>query len=404
MKRIKKYHLLAVVSFIIICFAPFKANAGENDISSSSKIYNVLQYGADNSGKTSSDAGVTEALTAARNDIRRNQLDGKKDAVIYFPNGTYKLSTSIRLYEKMTIVAQKNAVINFSGTQGIIMYTIPSCSITGGTWRGNSKTVVIGGTRVDNITIKDLKITGGRTGIQFYSSKVTVKNVSVTNCKSMGMNFSKKTTATVTNCKVNKNGSGYPKKGYTGHGISVFDNSTVKVSDTQLNDNRECGLAVNTGKITMNNCHMYRNGRHGLDTSNKCNVYLKDCDIYKNGFLDNLDGMILKHGSTGKIINCKFRSNAASGLLINHGNTNAYIKGCTFTGNVQHNIYSENLQTGTVKMTVENCKFYKCKKSYSFMVNVSRKSGYKLKLKGNKHNSLTPRYVYVVNGKWTFVK
>ena len=38
------------------------------------------------------------------------------------------------------------------------------------------------------------------------------------------------------------------------------------------------------------------------------------------------------------------------------------------------------------------------------MVNVSRKSGYKLKLKGNKHNSLTPKYVYVINGKWTFVK
>ena len=386
----------------MICLTSFRVNAGEPNISASSKVYNVVEYGADNSGKKSSDSGVAAALAAAKNDIRKNMLDGKKNAVIYFPAGTYKLSTSVKLFEKMNLAADPKATIKFSGTRGIIMYNLSSCYITGGTWSGNNKTVLIGGTGIKNISIKDLKITSGHTGIQYYSSTVSVKNVSVSNCKSIGMNFSKKTTATVSNCKVNKNGSGYPKKGYFGQGMSVFENSSAKVYNIQLNDNRECGLNLNAGKLVIENCQMYRNGRHGLDTSNVCNVTMKNCDLYKNGFKDHLDGMILKDGSTGKIINCKFRSNAASGLLINHAKTNAFVQGCTFSGNVYHNIYSENLKSGTVKMTIKNCKFYKCKKSYSLMINTYGKSEYKLTVSGNKHSKLDYRYVYVINNKWRF--
>lgn len=382
---------------------PHRVSAAVLDGYGNGKVYDVTEYGADKSGKKNSSAAVDKAIAAAKQDIRKGFMDGKERAVLYFPSGKYKVGSRVKLLAGMAVVAEKDSVINFSGKDGIQMFSISGCTIEGGTWQGNnSSTVVIAGNGITNLKIMNLTVKSGYTGINLYNCTATVKNVSISKCKNIGMNVTAKSKATVSNCKINNNGSGYPKKGL-GHGIGVYNKSTLTLSNSQTNKNRECGVSVMEATATIKKCLLQNNGRHAVGTAKVCKITMKDCDIYRNGYKDNLDGVSLVQGTKGTFTNCKFRENAVTGLLVNHGKSSAVVKNCTFKGNVVHNIYSENLVSGTVKIEINGCKFYKCKSGESVKVYVNKKSGYSVKIKGNnKYYNVKPKYAYQVKDKVTY--
>lgn len=401
MKRYIKMCLLLLAVFLF----PLRVSASESVLEKyqDGKVYDITAYGADNTGKRDSSAAVLDALAAAKQDIRKNMLDNKKNAVIYFPGGTYKISTQVKLLAGMILAAEDDTVVNFTGNTGIAMYGLAEGSLEGGTWKGGSNTACIHITRVKKLKIENFTVASGRIGIQIFDSTASLKNVSVSKCTSIGVNLSNGSRITASNCTVKNNGYGYPKKGYLGNGVGVYAKASLTISDSELSDNKECGISVKAATVVMKNCKMHNNGRHGLGSAEVCNITMTKCDIYHNGYIESLDGVTLVDGSKGKFVNCTFRSNAVTGLLVNHGNTNAVIKGCTFKGNVAHNIYSENIGSGKVSITIDSCKFYKCKTSESVRILVNSKSGYSLTLKGaNKYYNISPKYAFKIKDKWSY--
>ncbi len=355
------------------------------------KIYKVTAYGADKTGKKKSDTAINAAVKAARK-------DAAKKKVIYFPSGKYSVSSPIRLYDGMILAAEKDSVITGTGEKIINVHDTTGTRIEGGVWKGGKNTTVFSSNMVSRLTIKNMKITSGFVGMKIGGGSAIINNVYVTGCKSVGITCTHKTRTTVQNSQITGNGSGYPNNGL-GHGVGVYKSSYFTAVNCRVNNNRECGVSANQGNINMKNCVLQSNGRQGIGTHDKCSVVMTGCDIYKNGYKDNMNGVIVVDGSKGTFTNCKFRSNAVTGLLITDGGTNVTVKGCTFTGNRSHNIYGENKGAGKAAVTISGSSFFKCPGGDSIRIQATSKSAFSISLKsGNKFKNVS-RYVYQIGNR-----
>lgn len=393
--------LLIVLGF---CLFPQAVYAGVLDGCKDAKVYDVAAYGADKTGAGVSDTAVQKALKEARTDLRRGNLDGKERAVIYFPAGTYRLNVSLRLYTNMCIAAEKETTIKCGGSDGIQMYSAENCTVEGGTWSSSGKGRLIYATRVKNLNIQNISLQNGNVGIVAYYSTVNLKNVNVSKCTNEGLCFSKNTKAAAQNCKITRNGNGYPAKGFLGHGIGVYGGAVLTITDSQISYNKACGVSLQKGKLNAANVVIRDNGYAGVGTSDKCSMTMKSCDIYHNGYKvsGNGNGISLVEGSTGTFTNCKIRSNKVSGLLLTEA-SRANVKGCTFKGNKAHNIYIENMTSKKAYCTIEKCTFYKCRYG-SVEVRVKRKNAFSLRVKGKNKCYAKPNYIYKLNNRVYYQK
>lgn len=421
--RIRNLMILCGI-LLAVCVFPKSVLASVLDNYGDGKVYDVTAYGADKTGASSSSTAVTNAVNAAKKDAAKGNMDGKSRAVIYFPSGTYRLDSFFKIYSNTVIAAESDTVIQAS-SNAVDIIDRKNTVVDGGIWKSSGKTYVIKSTRseitvknitisqgatgllmntstasVENVTVsgcsevgiqntkgpvtlKKIKVSDCKTGIAVFSSTATMNDITVTGCTNLGMNISLKTQATASNLTVTGNGNGYPQSGYLGHGIGVYGNSKFIVSNSNINSNRECGISLSAGNAEIKNCTMQNNGRHAVGTDKVCSLKMTSCKVDKNGWQDDHDGILVVMGSKATITNCTITSSAASGLLVHGGGTNVTVKNCTFKGNKAHNIYVENVGTGKVKLTVNGGKFYKCTTSDSIRVHVNKTSQYSLKLKGS---------------------
>lgn len=402
MKKCK--NVVLILTFLLfVCMFPVCVKAADLD-KAIGKTYDVTQYGADKTGRTDSSKGVQRALDAARNDIRKGVL-GDEKAEIYFPEGTYKMSSNMRLYQGMVLRAEKKTTVTFSGTEGIRLISAADCSITGGTWKGGKKTYVIKATRVKNLVIKDLNVISGYDGIAVYdNTALTLDHVYAASCVRYSVTVSRNSRGTINNSRLN--GSNYA-------GMAAYDGSTVVLNNCEMNKNRY-GASIVAASSTFNNCKFQSNRRHALDTGyvgdKTSKITMNKCSIYKNGLKEKEDAVLLNWGASGKFTDCIFTSNAVSAIHLVNDNTpaalkkpSAVIKNCTFKNNEYHDIYLENKNTGKMSMSVSGCKFYSLQKSNteSVRVRVNNKKDYSMKLYSNNkfYDKKNLNYVIFVNNK-----
>ena len=387
--------VMVILFMAMIISFPVKA-ASVTDSYPNAEIYDVTSYGADKTGKSESDTAVNAAVKAARRDTA-----GEK--VIYFPAGKYSLSSTVRLYDGMILAAESDSEITGTGGKIINVYDAAEICVEGGVWKGGANTTVFSSNRVSGFTLKNVKVISGFVGIWISDSSASADNVYVTGCESIGITSTNKANVTVQNSQVTKNGAGYPNHGL-GQGIGVYKFAYLTAVNCRVNNNRECGVSVKLGNLTMKNCVLQSNGRHGVGTAEKCSVVMTGCDIYKNGYKDNMNGVSMADGSKGTFTNCKFRTNAVTGLLIADGGTKVTVKRCTFVGNKVHNIYGDNTGTGKASVVISGSSFSKCKGGYSISIYVTRKSAFSISLKsGNKFKNV-PKYVYQIGNKQYMTK
>ena len=107
------------------------------------KIYNVIAYGADNSGVAASDTAIASAMTACSSSTGGTGI--KAGGTVYFPAGTYKLGTSgINWKQGCNIWADDSAYIQASNTMTDLLHgttgstnTLSSVWLRGGSWDCN---------------------------------------------------------------------------------------------------------------------------------------------------------------------------------------------------------------------------------------------------------------------------
>lgn len=408
-KNLRGVSLAKSVAVILLLLAvwmlPQNVRAGVLDKYSDSKVYDVTVLGADKTGKKSSDSAVQEALRTAQSDLRRGNMDGKKNALIYFPRGNYKISTSIRLYTDMMIAAETGTKVTKSGSTNVIqMYYAENCSVEGGTWIGSGEGAILYATGCKNLAVRTVNLQNGKTGCTLFSTTASLNRVTITKCNSMGLNVSNGSAVKASGCKTNSNGSKYPAKGFLGHGIGVYGGSALTLTDSQTVSNKTNGVSLQEGKLTADNVLIRDNGYVGVGTAKVCTVTMKNCDIYHNGYKvkGNDNGVSIVAGSTGTFTGCKFRNNEVTGLLAT-GNSKITAKSCTFKGNGAHNIYVENLGAGKAVCRIDSCTFYKCAHG-SVEVHVKKKTAYSLKATGKNKYYQKPNYRYWLNDKIFYQK
>lgn len=387
---VRKWHLITVFFILTLIIAIFPEHTRAEE-KLNGKIYDVTAYGADNKGISQSDAGVSQAVAAARTDIIKGNLDGKDKAIIYFPSGTYKLSGSIQLRRGMAVAAEANTTVVGYGDRLLRLNSADKAVIQGGTWKLSKGTAAITSNKCKDIIIKNLKVSGGESGIKLYATTGKMENVTVYDAKNVGVAVAMESDITAVNCNFYKNGYSYPK---TGHGIGVYTRAKLTISNSQLNSNRASGLSVNNGTAVINNCTLQKNGTHGVGTTVTANITMKNCDIYKNGLIEKEAGVSFLNQSTGKVINCKFRSNAGTGLQVNYGGTKVTVSGCVFKGNKSHNIHCQNTWSGKVYLKINSCSFYKTPLD-SILITANGKSNFSLSMTGkNKFYNTKYKYTY----------
>lgn len=412
MKKNRKINQLlgAVCAFLLaILLMPLKAQAeGVLDQYGSAKIYNVLDYGVSNAGKDSGSA-MDALIVQIRRDVYKGNLDGKNSMVLYFPGGTYDLTSlkyRLQVQSNMMIVAEQDAVIK-CGPEGCFKFVnVENSGASGGTWIGGETGTIFhcngDSRRNKNLSFSNLKIQGGRYGIKWSNAEGVMENLVVTGCESIGISLTKKSNVVMNKCKLDNNGYSYPAPDCYGQGMGVYTGSSAVIKNSQMINNRECGISLTTANVTMTNCKIQKNGRHGVGTDGKCKLVMKKCDIYRNGQRDKMDGVSLVEGSQGTFTDCKFRSNKVTGLHLNNNGTKATVKGCTFKGNGTQNIYAETT-SGNTRLVVDSCKFYKTKTAHNIRFYAKKKSACKLTLKGkNKYYKLKHKVTYTIGKKETY--
>lgn len=390
--------ITSVLMFMLVtAIMPFHVNAASVTSNyPNAKIYKITDYGADSTGKEESNVALDAAIKDAKKDTA-------KEKVIYIPSGKYSLSSPVRLYDGMILAAESDSEITGTGEKIINVHDTSETCIEGGIWKGETNTTVFSSNRVSDLSIKNVKIISGTVGIWIGDSSAFINNVYVTGCKSIGITCSNNANVTVQNSQIIKNGSGYPNNGL-GQGIGVYKSASLTAADCRINNNYECGVSVKLGNINMKNCVLQSNGRHGVGTDEKCNIVMTECDIYKNGYRENMNGVIIVDGSKGIFTKCKFESNAVTGLLVANGGTNVTVKSCTFTGNKVHNIYGDNTGTGKSKLTISRSSFSKCSKGYSIIILTNKKSSFSINLKSGNKFKKVPKYVYQIGNKQYITK
>jgi hypothetical protein len=97
------------------------------------KIYNVIDYGAEGDGETDDTSAIQDAITAAETAL----------ATVYFPSGTYKITSGIAFDASKTNLYGEGAIVDASSVVGVAC-TIDSTSIYTTLYNNFNKTAIYG--------------------------------------------------------------------------------------------------------------------------------------------------------------------------------------------------------------------------------------------------------------------
>lgn len=134
-----------VKEFVIMIDAP-ETNA---PASSGTGIYNVMNYGADNTGATLT-TGVQAAMDAAA------KVPG---SIVYVPAGVYLISNLI-LRNMTSLYLAGNSALRFSGKQSDYKYLFNKSDIGNGTWWLYTDNTVTGGSSTTAVQTTGIRIYG----------------------------------------------------------------------------------------------------------------------------------------------------------------------------------------------------------------------------------------------------
>lgn len=173
-----------------------------------SLVYNVKAYGALGNG-------TTDDTTACQNAINAAAVTG---GIVWFPAGTYKITTALKLYSGTTpnIVAFSNITIMGAGSSGTLGTVIEQATTGLDVIKGLNDTA--NSAQLQNVTIQDMNLSWGtvtltNSGNGLYLAQqsaggpsfqlINLKNVVATNCQGSGkygFNIESMITSTVNTC------------------------------------------------------------------------------------------------------------------------------------------------------------------------------------------------------------
>lgn len=251
-----------------ITFYPFKTN-GINSSPNEPYFINVKDFGAKGDGETDDTASIQRAIDAA------NNYD-----IIFFPNGTYKISTSINITDK--IVTLYGGVIQ-SDTVGICY---------------NNRNV--GSQGLKGSYIKNMTISAADTGISVvYAQGLTIENCNIHDAENYGIKIDNLNEVYIQNCRIKYEGltqgcaiyintsdcavANTTIQGYTTgiyskglnritstHGWTIAADRLDEIEDIDLNSTRF--LSVDNPALMVSDC-VADSYAVGLDFSNSISGY-----------------------------------------------------------------------------------------------------------------------------------
>ncbi|MFV0465053.1 MAG: right-handed parallel beta-helix repeat-containing protein [Lachnospiraceae bacterium] len=393
--------LLFLLLGVSVLLTPVSASASTAVLASyeNYKIYNVVEYGADPTGSRACERAINLAVKQALSDKKAGNLDGKQNVAVYIPSGQYTLNDRVRVTSNIAIIAESDSIVNGSGAITLQIEGADSI-VDGGVWNNsNPSSTTIYINHASNASLLNLSTMSGGYGIKLRDCTATLKNIKVWNAVNTGMALTLQSVVKADGIDVRYNGTGFPKKGY-GHGIGLWNNSDLTITNSSISNNRQCGISMNPGTLNISSSKIQKNGRNGIGTKGKCNVTMYQCEIYENGFYkksEQMNGVIIVDGSYARIDSCIFSTNAVSGLLVTGKGSYVDLSNSIFKKNGYNNIYMEYMgKSGKVTVNVQSCTFYATKKKLdSIKVHAKSKKYFRLSLSNsNTYKSLKYKKTY----------
>jgi hypothetical protein len=147
---------------------------------------NVIDYGADPTGVNDSTSAIQDAINAANNIATLGTYGPESNVAVYFPNGTYLISSQITVYNRVCLVAQQGsgATITTAMTSGYaLQFVVTNSSQTSMSNNKNLNKAMIGRFRLVNTANNSAVglFFGGTTATQGAFSQALVDSVFVEN-------------------------------------------------------------------------------------------------------------------------------------------------------------------------------------------------------------------------------
>ena len=283
-------------------------------------VYNVLDYGADPTGTTSSTTAIQAAINAAAATVGTPLASASGGGVIYFPTGVY-LSGALTITTPFISMQGDGPTASQIKSDGAVN---PLLKVSGGS---------VAGPATYNMFIRDMKFIGGGSA----NNILMIQNIAwwhVQNCWFEGDNSTVTTVAlpsalvgSFENCLI---------RGGTSYGVHIY---------------REVGYVSEPNLLTFNTCNIYRSEAFGLYANDSTQLALNNCSFELCGNVADSShgGVHIANASVGGIgpgavlHGCWFESNTGVNIKVSERDFSpgaTYIHECNGIGNtVVYGVY-----------------------------------------------------------------
>ena len=365
-----------ITSVILIIMMVFTLNISPV-FASADSVFNVLDYGAKGDGVTDDAAAIQTAVNAA----------GEKGGIVFFPQGTYRVTSGIKLKSNLSISGSNNGfsriVTTQSGKDEAVFsgFEVSQVSISGLTFSGSSDAVyAVKTVNCFNISVCDNIIeTLGAALFDTYNKdedSILATNDALSVKNNICKGSEKGCAVTVKNC----NGSivtGNTFEGYASgvvfettdgseeSGLPSFSHNTC--SDNTFTNIKEMGIYINESEMMAVTNNVIKNNKTGICVLNSANI-----TISANNITDCSDsGIKLTAGCEGITINANtIRNDVAGASLMQVGVSGETVRNESV--NIHSNSFHEfgdgcaHIFGGNTKsLSVTNNHFYNCYVDFS---------------------------------------
>lgn len=233
--------------------------------------------------------------------------------LVYLPSGSYTVSSSIRVANRVYLVAEADTRVRLAATADqLLWFPAPvSAGVYGGDWdadgRGSSSVFAAASAQLvlEDLTVRDAGKHGiagyrGATvnlsgvtatankadGVHLEASRLRAVQLRATGNGRNGVQLSGGSSGTISDSTLDANGQAVSGSttGKTGHGLGL-SSASATVTGSSLSANKVCGVST-TGKasLTLTNVRADGNGRHGLGTAAALRASITDTTFIGNGY------------------------------------------------------------------------------------------------------------------------
>jgi hypothetical protein len=254
-------------------------------------VYNVLDYGADPTGATSSTAAIQAAINAAAATVGTPLAQASGGGVVYFPTGVY-LSGSLTITSPFVSLQGDGPTASQIKSSGVFN---PLLKVSGGTTSAPANY---------NMFIRDMKFIGGGSA----NNILMIQNIAlwhVQNCWFEGDDSTVTTVALLSAL------------------VGSFENCLIRAGTSYgVHISQESGYVAEPNLITFNTCNVYSSLTFGLYADGTTQLALNNCSFELCGNVNDTS-----HGGV-HITN-------SSPLGVGPG---AVLRGCWFESNIGVNV------------------------------------------------------------------